>query len=107
MTREEVLEMLLEVLDAPTECRVVIDTKLPATIYLEKVVNLDDMDEYDNGTISYLIDKGDDSGEVFKEWVISEQNGAGWWKSSSAATVADFIMNIATSCNAEVYVDGF
>lgn len=37
MTREEVLEMLLEVLDAPTECRIVVETRLPRTSNPNKV----------------------------------------------------------------------
>lgn len=104
MTREEVLEMLLEVLDAPTECRIVIDTKLPRTSNPEKAVDLDDFDEDD--TLTYLVDKSDGENKVFDKWKITSYDG-GWWESSSSVKVANFIMHIATSCNAKVYVDGF
>lgn len=103
MTREQVLEMLLEVLDAPTECRIVIDTKLPRTSNPEKAVDLDDFDEDD--TLTYLVDKSD-SEEVFAKWKITSYD-SGWWESSSSIKVADFIMRVATSCVARVYVEGF
>lgn len=105
MTREEVLEMLLEVLDAPTECRIVIDTKLPRTSDSNKAVTLDNFDEDD--TLTYLVDKSDGMGEeVFDKWKITSYDG-GWWESSSSIKVADFIMRVATSCVARVYVEGF
>lgn len=104
MTREEVLEMLLEVLDAPKDVRIVIDTKLPRTSDPNKVVDLDDFDEDD--TLTYLVDKSDGESEVFDKWKITSYDG-GWWESSSSVKVANFIMHIATSCNANVYVDGY
>lgn len=104
MTREEVLEMLLEVLDAPTECRIVVETRLPRTSDPNKAVDLDDFD--DDDTLTYLIDKSNGDDEVFRKWKITSYDG-GWWESSSSVKVADFIMHIATSCNAKVYVEGF
>lgn len=104
MTREEVLEMLLEVLDAPTECRIVIDTKLPRTSNPEKAVDLDDFDEDD--TLTYLVDKSDGDNKVFDKWKITSYCD-GWWEPSSSAKVADFIMHIATSCVARVYVESY
>lgn len=104
MTREEVLEMLLEVLDAPTECRIVIDTKLPRTSNSGKAVDLDDFDEDD--TLTYLVDKSDGDSKVFDKWKITSYD-SGWWESSSSVKVANFIMHIATSCVARVYVEGF
>lgn len=104
MTREEVLEMLLEVLDAPTECRIVVETRLPRTSNPNKAVDLDDFD--DDDTLTYLIDKSNGDDEVFYKWKITSYDG-GWWESSSSVKVADFIMHIVTSCNANVYVEGF
>lgn len=104
MNREEVLEMLLEVLDAPMENRIVIGTRLPRTSNPNKAVDLDDFD--DDDTLTYLVDKSNGDGEVFRKWKITSYDG-GWWESSSSAKVADFIMHIATSCVARVDVEGF
>lgn len=96
--------MLLEVLDAPTENRIVIDTQLPRTSDPNKAVDLDDFD--DDDTLTYLIDKSNGDNQVFDKWTITSYDG-GWWESKSSAKVADFIMHIATNCVARVYVEGF
>lgn len=108
MTREEVLEMLLEVLDAPTEYRIIIQTQIPTSFDYEEVANLDDFD-YDGPTsmVYFMIDRSTDMSETdCDEWVISTNNND-CWKTSSSEKVADFIMRIATSCVARVYVDGY
>lgn len=70
----------------------------------EKAVDLDDFDEDD--TLTYLVDKSDGDNKVFGKWKITSYDG-GWWESSSSVKVADFIMHIATSCVAKVYVEGY
>ena len=110
MTREEVLEMLLEVLDAPTECRIIVQTPIPtASDYGKKMkIELGDFD-YDDpiSTIYFMIDRSEDMGETAcDKWQITSNNND-WLESSSSVKVADFIMHIVTSCNAKVYVEGF
>lgn len=108
MTREQVLEMLLEVLDAPTKNRIIIQTQIPTSFDYEEVANLDDFD-YDNptSTVYFMIDRSEDAGEtVCDKWQISSNNND-WWVSSSSEKVADFIIHIATSCVARVYVESY
>lgn len=108
MTREEVLEMMLEVLDAPTECRIVVETPIPTSSYCAKIANLDDFDYNDpTSTVYFMIDRSEDAGETAcDKWQITSSNND-WWASSSSTKVADFIMHIATSCVAKVYVEGY
>ena len=108
MTREEILEMLLEVLDAPTECRIIVKTPIPTAFEYEKKTELGDFD-YDDptSTIYFMIDRSEDMGETAcDKWQITSNNNV-WLESSSSVKVADFIMNIVTGCNAKVYIDGF
>lgn len=108
MTREEILEMLLEVLDAPTECRIIVQTPIPTASDYKKKTELGDFD-YDDptSTIYFMIDRTEDMGETAcDKWQITSNNND-WWVSSSSTKVADFIMHIVTSCDAKVYVEGF
>lgn len=108
MTREEVLEMLLEVLDAPTECRIIVETPIPISQSDSKASTLDDWDSKDpTSNIYFMIDRSEDYGSTASDkWKIASNNND-WWESKSSAKVADFIMHIATSCVARVYVEGF
>ena len=108
MTREEVLEMLLEVLDAPTECRIIVQTPIPTASDYEKKMELGDFD-YDDPTsiIYFMVYRSEDMGETAcDKWQITSNNNV-WLESSSSVKVADFIMHIVTNCNAKVYVEGF
>lgn len=108
MTREEILEMLLGVLDAPTECRIIVQTPIPTVSEYEKKTELGDFN-YDAPTckIYFMIDRSEDMGETAcDKWQITSNN-CDWWVSSSSVKVADFIMYIVTSCNAKVYVEGY
>ena len=108
MTREEVLEMLLEVLDAPTECRIIVQTPIPTVSDYEKKTELGDFN-YDDPAckIYFMIDRSEDMGETAcDKWQITSNNNV-WLESSSSVKVADFIMYIVTSCDAKVYVEGF
>ena len=87
MNTTELKSAMLEVLDDPTECRIIVETKIPSLSN-----NLD--------PLYFMIDRRDD------QWFISNSAGEGYEAENNICLIA-FFASIPGEAIARVYVDSF
>lgn len=102
-------KMMLEVLDAPTSVRIIIDTRLPSLIgnisdTIESISNGEEIWD----TLYYMIDRSPDCGMTKSDmWHVSNSCGGGL-EIPSNALLLDFIERITDHCkDPKIWVESF
>lgn len=94
MNTTELKRAMLEVLDEPTECRIIIETNIPS---------LNNFPE----KIYYMIDRGYcDPEEVYNHWKVTNSAGEGTIVKDNISLIA-FFASIPEEAISRVYVDSF
>lgn len=108
-TKEDLSTAILQVLDAPTELRIIIVTHLPAlcsniTDTIEELA----YGEKISDTLYYMIDRSPDNGETASDmWVVSNSCG-GAIEIPSHTLLLDFVEQITSHCpDAKIWVEGY
>lgn len=99
---------MLEVLDAPTKLRIIVDTKIPALTDIAMTIeNLTDGNDIED-TMYFMIDRTNDVGITeSKEWYVSSSCSE-CFTIPTNAMVLDFIDNVVRKCNdAKVWVETY
>lgn len=102
-------KMLLEVLDAPTSVRIIIDTNLPALCgnLSYTIEELGDGVEISD-SMYYMIDRSPDQGKTVSDmWHVSNSCGGGL-EIPSNALLLDFIERITDHCKAaKIWIESY